>query len=125
MESTGYGYGKIIEIIPDGWEEKAKEFGAISRSRQIKNAEELLRINLLYLTSGGSFGKTSAMLKMTEEIKLNKNAVYERIIKSADWLQRLCENISRNTGLIAEMPKWLKDKRVCLLDASDESIDLS
>lgn len=123
MENTGYGFKKIIEMLPECWEEKAKETGAIARSRKIKNAEELLKLNLLYLTSGGTFGKTSAMLKLTEDKSLNKNAVYERIVKSGDWLQWLCENICKNEGLIAEPPKWLEGKRVCLLDASDESIN--
>jgi len=123
MKKIGYGFEKIIELMPEGWEEKAKETGAIKRSRQIKNAEDLLKVNLLYLTSGGSFGKTSAMLKLTEDIRLNKNAVYERINKSGEWLKWLCTNICRNTDLIAEPPEWLKEKRVCLLDASDESMN--
>lgn len=123
MEKIAYGYEKIKEIMPAGWEAKAKELGAITRSRNIKNADELLRLNLLYLTSGESYGKTSAMLKLTGEISLNKNAVFERVNKSADWLKWLCENICRNVGLIAEQPEWLKNKKVCLLDASDESIN--
>lgn len=115
------GFEKIIELMPAGWEEKAKETGAITRSRKIKNAAELLRLNFLYLTSGGSFGKTSAMLKLTEENSLNKNAVYERVKKSSEWLRWLCENICRKEYQIMESPKWLKNKRVCLIDATDEA----
>ena len=114
-------FKKIIELMPIGWEEKAKELKAIERSRKIKNAEELLRINLLYLTSGESFGKTSAILRLTDQNSLNKNAVYERIVKSRDWLKWLCENISRNAGELVKKPEWLKDKKVCLIDASDVS----
>lgn len=123
MDKIGYGFEKIIKLMAPGCEEKAKETGAIKRSRQIKNAEDLLKVNLLYLTRGESYGKTSAMLKLTEEISLNKTGVYERINKSGDWLRWIGENICRNAGLIAEPPKWLEGKRVCLLDASDESIN--
>jgi len=77
MKNLEDGIEKIVELMPKGWEEKARETGAIKRSRQIKNAEDLLKVNLMYLTRGGSFGKTSAMLKLTEDISLNKNAVYE------------------------------------------------
>ena len=121
MEKGIIGIPQIVELMPAGWEAAAQETGALIRSRNIKNAEELLRLNLLYLTSGGSFGKTSALLKLTGENVLNKNAVYERIQKSGEWLRWLCENICRNEGRLAEAPEWLNGKKVCLIDASDES----
>ena len=58
MDIKNEDFKKIMELMPIGWEEKAKELKAIERSRKIKNAEELLRMILLYLTSGESFGKT-------------------------------------------------------------------
>ena len=121
MENKNNEIRKITELLPAGWEEKAKETGAITRSRKIKNAEDLLKLVLLYLTSGGSFGMTSAMLKLTEKISLNKNAVYERVKKSAEWLRWLCENICREALKLTEIPEWLKNKRVCLVDATDEA----
>lgn len=111
----------ITELLPEGWEEASRETGAFGRSRKIKNPEELLRLNLLYLTNGGSFGKTSAMLKLTEGNSLNKTAVYERVQKSADWLKWLCLNLSRQEGFLASPPEWLADRRVSIVDASDES----
>lgn len=112
----------ITKILPDGWEEAARQTGAFCRSRKIKNPEELLKLNLLYLTNGESFGKTSAMLNMTEHNHLSKNAVYERIIKSTDWLHWMCVNLCRNEGFLVMPPDWLNNRRVCLVDASDESI---
>lgn len=58
---------------------------------------------------------------MTDINNLNKNAVYEGINKSRDWLKWLCENISRNTGELVKKPKWLQNKKVCLIDATDVS----
>ena len=66
------GYERIIEMISEGWEEKARELGALTRSRNISAASDLLKLNLLHLTSGGSFGGTSAMLKLSEGFDLNK-----------------------------------------------------
>jgi len=117
------GFEKILENMPEGWEEQARETGALTRSRKIKNAEDLLKVLLLYLTVGGSLGKTSAMLKLTEEISLNKNATRERIIKSVSWMKWLCENICRNAGLIVSKPQWLEDRRIALVDATDEAIN--
>ena len=42
----------IEKYLPEGWEEKSKELKALSRGRQIKTAEELLALNLLYLDNG-------------------------------------------------------------------------
>jgi len=116
------GYEKIIGMMPEGWEEKARELGALTRSRKIGTAADLLKLNLLHLTSGGSFGGTSAMLKLSEGLDLNKNAVYERVCKSADWLEWLCVNFCRQSGIITEKPQWLEGWRVRLADATDEAL---
>ena len=115
------GYEKIITMMPEGWEEKARELGALTRSRKISTAKDLLKLNLLHLTSGGSFGGTSAMLKLTEGLDLNKNAVYERVCKSAQWLEWLCVNFCRQSKMLTEKPAWLDSYRVRLVDATDES----
>lgn len=62
------------------------------------------------------------MLKLTEGFDLNKNAVYERVGKSAGWLEWLCQNFCRQSGIISERPEWLKGRRVCMTDATDEGI---
>jgi hypothetical protein len=46
------GFKQVLDLLPEGWEEKAKELGALQRAREIKTPEELLRLNLLYLTKG-------------------------------------------------------------------------
>ncbi|MDR2618025.1 MAG: hypothetical protein LBC62_04060 [Treponema sp.] len=38
----------------------------------------------LYLNSTPSFGKTAAVLQLEGNIHLNKNAVYERVVKSVE-----------------------------------------
>lgn len=111
----------LTDLLPTGWEEASKRLGAFARSRKIKNPLELLKLNLLYLTTGQSFGKTAAVLNLTENTCLNKNAVYERILKSAGWLEWLCTNLCRNEGFIVNAPAWLQQRRVCLVDASDEA----
>jgi hypothetical protein len=81
-----------------------------------------LLVNFLYLTSTPSYGKTAALLQVEGNIHLTKNAVYERIAGSEGWLKWLCHNIVRGSGLLAEKPGWLGDKRVCLIDASDQAV---
>jgi hypothetical protein len=45
-----------------------------------------------------------------------------RFQKCWKWLQWLCENIYRNNKVIIEPPEWLGDRKVYLVDASDEPV---
>ncbi|GHV87580.1 putative transposase InsL for insertion sequence element IS186A [Spirochaetia bacterium] len=113
------GFERLLALMPEGWEAKAKELGALKRAREIKTPEDLLRLIFLYLTSGRSFAGTSAIIQIAEEYKLNKIAVWKRIKNSAEWLEWLCKTILRQAGLLAEKPAWLAGKVVSLVDASE------
>ncbi|MDR2662727.1 MAG: hypothetical protein LBC31_07000 [Treponema sp.] len=94
-------------LMPSGWEQKARDLGALARSRKIRDAKDLLPVNFLYLTGTPSFGKTAAILRLEGSIHLNKNTVYERIAKSAAWLNWLCQSIFQGSGLLVEKPGGL------------------
>ncbi|GHU58686.1 IS4 family transposase [Spirochaetia bacterium] len=115
-------FESLMAFMPEGWEAKAKELGALQRARNVKTAEELLKLILLYLTEGKSFAGTSALLRMGGDIELNKIGVYKRVRSSAEWLKWLCEHFYRHNGLLAEKPQWLKGKQVCLVDSSEDVI---
>lgn len=111
---------RIIAMMPEGWKEAAKTEKALIRGRNIKTPEELLRLNFLYQTHGGTYGLTSALTQISENQEgLNKTAVEKRIVNSASWLKWLCENLSRQEGYLVTPPEWLKGYRVNLVDASD------
>jgi len=112
-------FEELLHLLPEGWEEKAKELGALQRAREIKTAEELLRLILLYLTEGKSFRGTSALMRLGKEAEISDVAVLKRMRNSAVWLQWLCENIYRQAGLIVKKPAWLKKKKVKIVDGSE------
>ena len=113
---------EIEKYLPEGWEAKSVELGAFTRGREIKTPGDLLVVNLLHVTTGESFQATSSMLRLTAGMSLNKNAVYERILKSGDWLQWLAREVCVSSGYMAEKPEWLGEKKVKLVDASDVSL---
>lgn len=115
-------FEELIKVLPEGWEAKAKELGALKRSRRIKTAQDLLRLNFLYLTDGKSFGNTSALLKLGDGFVLNKVAIHKRIGNSGPLLKYLCEQIFRENKTIAGKPAWLGEKDVYLVDATDEPV---
>jgi hypothetical protein len=113
-------FKQLLRLLPEGWETKAKELGALQRARAIKTPEELLRLILLYLTEGKSFAGTSAIARLSGETELSKVAVFKRMRNSAAWLQWMCEHIYRQAGLAAAKPAWLKNKNVILLDGTED-----
>ena len=113
-------FKQLLVILPEGWQEKAKELGALQRAREIKTPEELLRLILLYLTEGKSMAGTSAITNLSGEATMSKIAVFKRIQNSGEWLQWICKNIYRRAGLLIEKPQWLKDRNVLLIDGSKD-----
>ena len=112
----------MIEFLPKNWEAKAKELGAMQReSGVIGSAKSLLRLNMLYTTNNGSFQMTSLGMALTEGVIISKNSVAKRIRNSGEWLRWMAEELCVNQGAIIEKPAFLSDKRVLLIDATNET----
>ena len=118
MEGENIRFEQVLELLPAGWEAKARELKAFQEAKKIKTPADLLRLILLYLTDGKSFAGTSAITTLTTAA-ISKVAVYKRVQHSANWLQWMCENICRQSGLIVAKPEWLKKKNVKVVDASE------
>jgi hypothetical protein len=114
-------FKQLLSLLPNGWEAKAKELGALQRAREIKTPEELLRLNLLYLTEGKSMSGTSAITKLSGTASMSKVAVFKRIQNSGDWLQWMCTHIYREAGLLVAKPPWLTGRNVLLVDGSEDA----
>ena len=108
-----------MKYLPEGWEAKAKELGALIRRREITTAEELLVLNLLYVKDGGSYQAASSLMKLTAGISLDKNAVYNRITSSWRWLRWMAQGVCGLQGITIPKPDYLGDKSVRTIDASD------
>jgi len=115
------GIEEIRKYLPEGWESAARETGALIRSRKIKSAEELLELNLLHLTEGGSFGITAAILNFATEMTISKESVYERIQNSGEWLKWMTEAMCRENNFTMAKPDWL-DREALATDGSELSV---
>ena len=108
--------------MPAGWQEKAKELGAMRRERGvIRTPESLLRLNMLYVTNDGSFQMASTGMAMTEGIHISKVAAFKRIKNSAEWLRWMAKEVCAMQGAPLEKPDFLGNRQVKLIDASDET----
>jgi hypothetical protein len=113
-------FEQLLKLLPEGWEEKARELKAFQRARGIKSPKDLLKMILLYLTKGKSYRGTRAVTRLSGEAEISDVAILKRMRKSAAWLQWLCENIYRRAGVTVEKPKWLKQKNVNIVDGSED-----
>ena len=122
MKTINYtNIDEITQYLPPNWKELAIETNAFTRARNIKTPEDLLALNMLYITNEGSFQITSAMMKLARGVSVNKNAVYERISGSGEWLRQMAQALCQKQGIGIMKPKFLGNKNVLLIDASDET----
>lgn len=108
----------ITDLLPEGWQEKARELNAFRRAGDyLKTPEDLLRALLLWADLG-TFGHTAAFMKTTGDFPMSKVALYQRVAKSAEWLEWLTVHFCREHEYLMDRPKWLKDFRVTIVDAT-------
>jgi hypothetical protein len=62
MRGEKTGFERVLSVMPERWENKAKELGALVCGREIKNTVDLLWLVFIYLIEGKSFRGTTALL---------------------------------------------------------------
>ena len=50
----------VLQLLPAGWQDKARNSGALRRCREFPNAAMLLRVLLIHLAEGCSLRETAA-----------------------------------------------------------------
>ena len=84
-----------VGFLPQGWREKAKELGALSRCRKIPDADTLLRVLLLHLAQGCSLRETSALARRGGLANLSDVAIMDRLRLSSEWFRWMSEQLMR------------------------------
>jgi len=80
----------VKRLLPDDWEASARQCGALRRSRNVANAETLLRLILLHVAGGLSLRQTVVRAEVFGWAKLSDVALLKRLRASANWLEALC-----------------------------------
>lgn len=106
----------LASLFPDGWEQKAKETGAIEREIGIKVPETLLRLFLLHVGRGYSLRETSVRAKESGLAKISNVGLLKRLRRSEDWLHWLCTRLVAENGVL--MPKPTGPGAVRIVDGT-------
>lgn len=108
----------LLQFLPSGWEQKAKELGAVTRQRKIYSAEILLRTLLIHLADGCSMRETVVRAKEAKLAEISDVALFKRLKASSEWLRWISVNLVDELNINIEKPEWLRKFNVRLVDAS-------
>jgi hypothetical protein len=77
----------LLSFLPDGWEMKAKELGALRRCRRVPDARTLLRVLLIHLAEGCSLRETAVRARRGNVVDLSDVAIMDRLRVAGNWFR--------------------------------------
>jgi len=86
-------WGVICSLLPEGWQEKARELGAVRRLRGVGSVETLLRILLMHLVDGCSLKETSLRAAQEGWAQLSAVALLKRLRSAGPWLTWIAQEL--------------------------------
>lgn len=85
----------LLTFLPIGWQQQAREQGALLRSRNFPDAEVLLRTLLIHLAEGCSLRETVARAKQGNLVSVSDVALLKRLKSSGEWLRWMAEELMK------------------------------
>lgn len=116
--SVGEDFEYLVKLLPEGWQAKARELGALRRCRKVESAEVLLRVLLIHLAEGCSLRETALRAARGGLVQLSDVAIMDRLKLSGSWFRWM------NLGLVQ---RWIEreprriygtKRRINLVDAT-------
>lgn len=86
----------LMTFLPDEWEQKAKELGAMMRCRKYSNPESLLRTLFIHLADGCSLRETVVRANYGGIAVSSDVALLKRMRKSGEWLRWMAMGVKDN-----------------------------
>jgi hypothetical protein len=99
----------VLRVLPAGWQDKARELGALRRHREFPDAATLLRVLLIHLAEGCSLRETAVRAAEGQLVTVSDVALLKRLRVSGEWFRWMGEELMR---------RWMTPRPVRpLLDA--------
>ena len=112
------GWVVLTRFLPVGWQDKAKEQGALIRRRKIDNPDTLLRVLLIHLAEGMSFRNTSAYAQEANLCDINDASMIHRLRASKEWLHWIALELLKRIKAIPSADNLSRKFNVRLVDSS-------
>ena len=92
---------QLVEaLLPQGWQGKARELGALRRGRGIADAPTLLRVMLIHLAQGCGLRETAVRAREGGLASVSDVAILKRLKGCAEWFKWMAEGLRQ---------KWLPE----------------
>jgi DDE family transposase len=112
----------VLRLLPLGWQDKARESGALRRCREFPDAAMLLRVLLIHLAEGCSLRETVVRAAEGQLVQVSDVALLKRLRLSGEWFRWMGEQlIGRFMTPRLVQPLLRADLRVRLVDGSTVS----
>ena len=108
----------LASLLPSGWQEAAREQGALRRARNIKSPEVLLRLILLHAGAGLSLRQASARARTTGLAAISDVALFKRLRKAEPWLRWMTTQMLRESRYGSKLVLWETGERLRVVDAT-------
>src|SRR3990172_488725 len=83
----------VVQLLPAGWREKARELGAVRRLRGIRDVETLLRMLLVHLADGCSFKETALRVEQAGWGRISSVGLFKRLRTAERWLAWMAQQL--------------------------------
>ena len=108
---------EVIEsVLPAGWQDAARQTGALIRTRGFDSPASLLRVLLIHLVEGCSLRETAVRASVGGLARVSDVALLGRLRGSGEWFRWMVEQMSRRLSEASQ--EVLPGKRVRLADAT-------
>ncbi len=107
----------LSSFLPQGWEDQARQLGAIRRARYITDPAVVLRVLLIHLASGCSLAETAARASASGLAQISAVGVFKRLRAAEAWLRWLAQQ----TRGEAELPMEFTGRRLRAVEATSIS----
>lgn len=111
-------WGLVTKFFPDGWEEKAKELGAVTRLRKFKGASDILRLLLIHLADGCSLRETVARAHQGGMASISDVALLKRLRLSSEWFRWMSLELLKRRGVKYSPPEAVSGYNIKSVDAT-------
>lgn len=109
----------VLSFLPEGWDGKARELGALRRSRKVATGELLFRLMMIHLADGCSLRETSARALQAGLADVSDVALLKRLRKCSEWFRWMAVRLVEEQRCVALVqPDWLAGYKVRSVDAS-------
>ncbi len=98
-EAAEENWQVLMSLFPEGRQDRAKESGAMRRSRGIVEPAALLRLFLLHVARGYSLRETAVRAREAGLATISDVGILKRLQRSEEWLHWLCTQLATEQGV--------------------------